>query len=63
MGRKRNKLEIVLNPDQRASILDIQHIPAMKGQDNEESVCGECLTLLLDGVSLETVRERFATPA
>ena len=63
MGRKRNKLEIINNPHPQASILDIQHIPAMKGQDNEESFCGECLTILLDGVSLDTVHRMFATPA
>jgi len=62
MNTNQKKLSIVPVPHPQASILSPTINPALRGNDNEDLLCGKCSAILTDGVSENTIASRFAAP-
>ena len=61
MSNIQKKLTLVSSPHPRASIISLTASPAFKGHDDEDLLCGNCSTILSNGVSEQTMSSRFST--
>ena len=57
------KLEIIEQPHPNASVLAPTITPVLKGNDDEDLLCGRCAVVLCEGVSRDTIASRFIAPA
>lgn len=55
-------LDVVDKPSERASVLELEQVPGLKGSDDERLLCGSCGVVLVDGVSRAALTKRFAAP-
>ena len=62
MERRTITLETIEEPDKNADVLEPDRAPALKGTDRYDMVCGECGTLLIQGLAPATMRLTFMAP-
>lgn len=59
MTRQQQRLETVAKPHPQASVIAPPAPPAFQGDEAEDLLCGNCLTILSNGCSARTIKERF----
>ena len=63
MARRKIKLEIIDQPHPKASVLALTITPAIKGDDDEDLLCGGCGVVLCESFSRDTSASLFMAPA
>ncbi len=62
MAKKQTKLSIVESPHAQASILRFAATPAIKGNENEDLLCGGCGAVIGESVSTRTIANKCVAP-
>ena len=63
MTNKKTRLKIVVSLSDRASIIRPSTLPALRGNEPEDLVCGKCGSAIGEGVSTATVLKRVVVVA
>lgn len=63
MARKKIRLTVIQNPDANAGQLIATTSPMATGDEGVDLLCGQCDSRITRGVSAETLKQRFASPA
>jgi hypothetical protein len=58
----RTKLGLIDTPHPLAAVLKVTQLPVLRGNEQENLLCGSCEVVLGKSISALTAKTRFATP-